>query len=519
MEKISLENAKMSDLTKVLNKFKEDGRIFSCNIEQLSKHFLNEFLDVNPFQVDFDELTKKYLENINFTKPKTNKNRSNKIFEDFFEKEDNELSIAVSNEEVFHKYICKKYLEIVREPKTELLDTYINTINDLKTIDETLNDINIKRDKIIRDNKAEEIQEKLPILHYYKELNEKAKEEVIHFLKYDIRNFALDNSIEHFLTHNFFGKTPYNYNWNPKAYLPQRPNDLANKFGELPYPAFVKLKEKYDLEDKTEFNEYLAKYVEENEILHSILDLLDKNHILFERKEIIQEALNIYQNGKKIMFANAVPPIIEGIFHDLCIICGTTDNELLSEGFQEKLNRLKKIFSWELHYEYYSFKFRIIRNKVAHGRLTIIEINQLSDMLILDLYQVTQLVSSTKLKLNKKRFIISEFNKNKSEPNYKYILEYLLYDDILLPEFYNLNQEILKIESAIKSQEFWDYLENEFNNGYEYDKHGIFHIVKRISQRKPFDMRCTAFFRKVKFNSIYDNSKAKNYIDNLINDN
>lgn len=42
------------------------------------------------------------------------------------------------------------------------------------------------------------------------------------------------------------------------------------------------------------------------------------------------------------MFANAVPPIIEGIFHDLCIICGTTDNELLSEGFQEKLNRLKK---------------------------------------------------------------------------------------------------------------------------------------------------------------------------------
>lgn len=206
MEKISLENAKMSDLTKVLNKFKEDGRIFSCNIEQLSKHFLNEFLDVNPFQVDFDELTKKYLENINFTKPKTNKNRSNKIFEDFFEKEDNELSIAVSNEEVFHKYICKKYLEIVREPKTELLDTYINTINDLKTIDETLNDINIKRDKIIRDNKAEEIQEKLPILHYYKELNEKAKEEVIHFLKYDIRNFALDNSIEHFLHIIFLAK-------------------------------------------------------------------------------------------------------------------------------------------------------------------------------------------------------------------------------------------------------------------------------------------------------------------------
>ncbi|MFY0481161.1 hypothetical protein ACI6PS_01035 [Flavobacterium sp. PLA-1-15] len=519
MKKKTLENVKMSDLTKVLNKFKEDGRIFSCSIEQLSKHFLKEFLDINPFQVDFDELTKKYLENINFTTPKTIKNRSNKIFEDFFEKKDKELSIAVTNKEDFHKYICKKYLEIVREPKSELLETYTNTINDLKTIDDTLNDISIKRDKIIRDNKAEEIQEKLPILHYYKELNEIAKEEVIHFLKYDIRNFALDNSIEHFFTHNFFGKTPYNYNWNPQAYLPQRPNDLANKFGELPYSHFLKLKEKYDLEDKTEFNEYLANYINENEIIFLINDLLDKNHILYERKEIIQEALNIYENGKKIMFANAVPTIIEGIFHDLCLVCGGSDNELLSEGFQEKLNRLKKIFSWELHYEYYSFKFRIIRNKVAHGRLTINEINQLSDMLILDLYQVAQLVSSTKLKLNKKRFIISEFNKSKSEPNYNYVVEYILYDDIVLPEFYNLNPEILIIESIIKSQEFWDYLENEFNNGYENDKHGIFYVVKKISHRKPFDVRCTVFFKNAKFDGIYDNNKAKNYINYLIKDN
>lgn len=508
----------MSDLTKVLNKFKEDGRIFSCNIEQLSKHFLNEFLDINPFQVDFEELTKMYLENINFEKPKVNKNRGNKLFDDLFDKADKEFEQAIFNEKKFHKYICKKYLEIVKEPKSELLDAYINAINDLKTIDDTLSDINTKREKILKDNKAEEIQEKLPILYYYKELNEKAKEEVIHFLKYDIKNFALDNSIDHFLTNYFFGKIPYNYNWNPKAYIPQHPNDLANKFGELPYPDFLKLKEKYNQEDKTEFNEYLTNYIKENEITFLINDLLDKNHILFDRKEIIGEALNIYENGKKIMFANAVPTIIEGIFHDLCLACGDSDNELLSEGFQEKLNRLKKIFSWELHYEYFSFKFRIIRNKVAHGRLTINEVNQLSDMLLLDLFQVTQLVSNTKLKLNKKRFVIEEFNKNLSEPNFKYIIEYILYEDVIIPTFYDLKPKIDIIESVISSQDFWDFINKEFDNGYGNDKHGIYYVVKKIVSREPFDKRCTSFFKKVKFDKLYEINKAKAYIDYIVKD-
>ncbi|WP_017494732.1 hypothetical protein [Flavobacterium sp. WG21] len=513
--KMSLENVLMGDISAVFNKFVENASIFNFSFEQLAKHFLNEFLDINTFQVSFQELVKEYLININYEESK--KSILKKELNELFGNVDEELEKAIQTESLFYKYICKKYLEIIKEPRTELLDLFMKASNDLRTIDETLSDIHLNREKVVKENIAHDVQEKLPILFHYKELNEKAKEEILYFLKYDIKNFALENSMDTFLRQYFFLRSPYNFNENHKAYKPQRPNDLANKFGDLPLPIFNKLYKKYKNTDQTDFNKDLSDFIKDGEIVSRIMDLVDKNHILFERKEIVKEALNIYESGKKIMFANAVPTIIEGVFHDLCIVCGESNNDLLSFGFQEKLNRLKKILSWELHYEYYSFKFRIIRNTVAHGRLAINEINQLSDLLLLDLHQVSQLVSSNRVKLNKKILIVKEFTNGLKEFDYKKICKYILLEDIDIPLFYKLNSNIKRIERVIKSQEFWDYLNKEFENAYESEKHGIYYVVKKLGNRKPFDVRCTTFFQKTKFQS-YDLKKALYYVNSLIED-
>jgi hypothetical protein len=311
-------------------------------------------------------------------------------------------------------------------------------------------------------------------------------------------------------------RTPYNYEWHPKSYKPRYPNDLENKFGKLPYPDFVDLCKQYK-KDKPTFYAFLKKYIVDEKIVSSIHELVQHHHILDERKEIIYETLYIYQHGAKIMFAIAVPTIIEGIFHDLCLLIGEKENDLLKEGFQYKLDKLQNQFGWELYYEYYSFRFRLFRNKVVHGRLTHIDIDELADLLLLDLYQVCELVQSDKLNLNHKRFVIDELHKNISKPDFKYLMEYLLLDKTDIPPFYKLEKQIKEVENLIIGNAFWEFLETEMDNGAEPVKHGIYLVVKVISSRKPFDKRCIKLLKKSEIKKV-DKEIANNYLKYLTRD-
>jgi len=482
---------------KILDDLLEKGILSKSDFNQISKHLLNELLDINAFDADFKELTKSYLEKIKFSELKKSIPGEQNIMKDVRKGKIKEITNVISNEKSFHKYICKKYFNLIKEPKEVLLETFMDASKDLKKIDDTLLGIRTKIENINKNGDVLKIQEQLPIFYHYKELNEKAKEKIINFLKNDIERYALDNSVDILYFFKTFGDIAYSYRWNPDSYIPQRPDALINKFPEMPYPEFQKVCELYKKEDGTEFNQYLADYITENDIIFAVGDLIEKHHLLDMRKEIIDEALTIYANGKKIMFSNTVPSIIEGIFHDICILTGSDDNILLNEGFQQKVNRLEKIYGWELHYEYYSFKFRLIRNKVAHGRLEPTEISRTADLLLLDLYHACKLVFHTKLKFNQKRFVIEEFNKDLSTPNYKYILEYLLNSDVEIPSFYGLQQQIQVMESTLSSDKFWEYLVDELDQKSEIKRQGINAIVKKIIYKIPKEKRCKDLFKKI----------------------
>jgi hypothetical protein len=513
--KKTLNEVTAGDVSKIFEKLKGDGLIFRCNFSQISKHLLKEFLPVNPFSVDFETLAKSYLEHIEFAKQEE-KESEHELIKSFREERNNEISTVVKNESEFHKYICKTYFDIIKEPKEELLDAFVKASEDIKEIDETLADIQNKIDEIYKNNDSTEIQEKKPILYYYQEHNEKAKAEILIFIKNEIKDYSLSNCYDNSLLSGLMMRTPYSYKWNPKSYKPRYPNDLENKFGELPYPAFVDLCKKYK-EDKSAFYSFLAKHISDEEIVFSTNQLVQHHHILDSRKEIIYETLNIYQHGAKIMFAVAVPTIIEGILHDLCLLVGEKENDLLKEGFQYKLDKLQSHFGWELYYEYYSFRFRLFRNKVSHGRLTKVDVDQLADLLLLDLYQVFKLVQSDKLHLNQKRFVIDELNKNLSKPDFKYLMQYLLLDKTEIPPFYGLDRQIEEVEKLIVGNDFWEFLETEMDRGGDPVKHGIYMVVKVISSRKPFDKRCTKIFKKAGIEKA-DKEIANHYLKYLTRD-
>jgi len=478
-----------ADLSALFDKLKEEDLIFRCSFAQIAKHFLGNFLPVNTFAADFTTLKESYVDIV-----KTDKKPALKIGDKEMLLEDD----IPEKEQQFYKYICKKYLDLQKEPKEALLDAYEQAIQDFKEIDETLINIQSRLDEITKKNDPLEIQEEKPLLYYYQKHNQEAKDTILHFLKYDIKQYALSESYEQSFLSAFILRIPYNYRWNPKMYKPRTPNIFDNKFGEL------LLEEHRDLEklyrnDRPAFNSYLAHYITEQDILFSITDLLHKHHVLAQRAETINEALFIYKQSAKIMFTSAAPTIIEGIFHDLCLMAGIPENELMqsSSGFQFKLDKLNDLLGLPLSYEYYSFQFRLLRNKVAHGRLSKTDVNEMADLMLLDLLHVCKLVFNTKFGLNQKLFLIDELYKTREKPEYKYLLEYILLDKVKIPSFYELDEKMKAVEALIEDESFWSFLAGEIDKGGEHIQHGIFSILIMLSKRNPAEQRTKALKKQI----------------------
>ena len=239
--------------------------------------------------------------------------------------------------------------------------------------------------------------------------------------------------------------------------------------------------------------------------------------MLNERKDIISAVIRSYKTGNEIIFANALPSIIEGIIHDLCLLIGEDENKLLREGLKYKLDKLLNVFDYELYYEYYCFQFRLFRNKVAHGGLKTIEVKELINLLLLDLHQICKLVFSTKLKLNQKMAVINKLNDPLSRTNFKDVLKYILLIEIDVPSFYKLESQIAEIEKTISSNEFWMFLEDEIELNGDSGNHSIHLILIMLKKHnsKLFGKKCKELFKKIQVEK-FDQKKADYYINNLM---
>jgi predicted nucleic-acid-binding protein len=453
---------------KAFDELKSKGLIYRCSFTQLSRHLLKKILNTE-FDTEFHELRRTFIQH---------------------DLSNDEPPI---DEQDFHKWVCRTILGLVKEPREELLEVYESAIIDLSVIDDRLKDIQTRLFNLQSEADVSQKQEWEPILRYYKEHNEEVRAEILEFIKNGSHFYALNGCYDS--KYSIQRRVPYKYAWNRESYEPKTPSDLDNKFRELPILSIRELKKDYEL-DKTVFNKKVSEYIEKCDIIQSINDLLNQHHILFGKSDIIYETLNAFSE-KKMLFANAVPTIVEGIMHDLCIEIGIDRNILLKAGFHEKLKHLLPILGNELYYEYYAFRFRLFRNKAAHGLLTKSEVEELSDLLLLDLYHVCRLVNSLYIKTNQKRHIITGLSNNFSSPDYKLLLAYLFLKDVSIPDFYKLNNQIETIEKLFSSDGFWAFLENEIKSESEEASHGIYRILEILKKRQPVDSRCKALFSKL----------------------
>lgn len=210
----------------------------------------------------------------------------------------------------------------------------------------------------------------------------------------------------------FSGDMPYLYSRGLIArqefdvYNIKNLTELSNKFLDLPPNAYHEIKELFT-NNKDEFYAIAKEYIsvgfnENNGLFDKIENLIQTNHIIANRKEILLTIINHYKGRNFISVINMLPMQIEGIFHDICLEIGIDESRLDIASINEKLRIIQSHMNHFIYFEYYSFKFPIIRNIVAHGKLIAGDIEQTAIMLMLDLLPVCELATSEDIPIIKK---------------------------------------------------------------------------------------------------------------------
>ncbi|WIF60556.1 hypothetical protein QN095_13025 [Enterobacter cloacae] len=188
-----------------------------------------------------------------------------------------------------------------------------------------------------------------------------------------------------------------------------------------------------------------------------------------------------------------LPMQIEGIFHDICSEIGIDESRLDISSINDKLRILQNNILNFIYFEYYSFKFPVIRNIVAHGKLVEADLEQEAILLILDLLPVCEMSVSQDIPVFKKIKLINASLNN----DFKSLIEYVELKDVFVPAFYNLDNDILIVESKLQSNEFWAYLRNEVKKGgvENVNDTKIVRFVRSLVGRKICSERAGEFLR------------------------
>jgi hypothetical protein len=205
---------------------------------------------------------------------------------------------------------------------------------------------------------------------------------------------------------SLFGDSPYafgrRYHMAPAdPYDVRSLDEYSNKFMDLPVSSYREFVKECKISPE-KFKEYATAYIngipgELPSVQEKLADLVERSHILFIRKQVIETMLRHFANKDYISFVSMAPLQIEGIFADICRGIGISESQLDISSLNDKLQHIDERMRSFFFFEYYSFKFPVLRNLVAHGGLVDGELEDTAIHLMLDLLPVCELTISEEL--------------------------------------------------------------------------------------------------------------------------
>ncbi|RYE22238.1 MAG: hypothetical protein EOP45_08480 [Sphingobacteriaceae bacterium] len=354
--------------------------LFTMSTEQLVKTFLTKVLCIDCFTKTFDLVRDTYI---------TDSKKEGKDKDD------------VPNEvDKFYAFVLQRHFGYWQEPKLVLAEYYDRAIKDWNEVE---NRIKVLKEEIVeikRVNNPTTNQKRLPIAFFYLKHTEIALEDITTFLKKEIHKFVLrrckypKNSIT-------WDVYPYHYYFSASAYDIKEPTMISNKFTRADSDKRKEFIDAYE-NRRQEFDEFLRKYIEDNDVLLAIRYSCETNYFFNKRREFIKEALEVYERGNYLLFSSACFLIVEGILHDICLCFAKDKSSVLGFAFQKKLDMIYEVYKIDIDYQYYSFMFRLLRNEVAHGTANPEMLRENADLLLLDLLDIIEVSKSNRILLNPK---------------------------------------------------------------------------------------------------------------------
>lgn len=473
----------------------------------LGEKFISDVVGINIKNERFDNIINNYKDHLNYS---------------------NE-SIPFNNEDDFYKYIAKEHLMLLEENVNNYIQYIDLSKSDLEKINHQIEFINTEIENIeeLKKNNGWLDAEKRyykKLLEHYREKNISASNEIFYFLSETIEIYNLSsyeykrrNIFRGFdaVSTFFVGSMPYAYSRglafkDHDIYDVKNITEMSNKFMEFPVPTHKEIKKLYDENQKDFFllsDQYIRNgWSDIKSIIEQIKIFAEENHIVAKRKDILLEIFEHYKNKHFISVVYMLPMQIEGIFHDICVEIGVNESALDISSLNEKLRKIQENFKYFIYFEYYSFRFPIIRNSVAHGKIINNNYEETAIMLMLDLLPVCELASSEKIPIIGKIKLLNKAINN----DYNALIEYLKNMVIDIPEFYQLSDKFKVIEEKYKSDEFWNYLRNEVKKQKPENIHQteIMRFINKLHGKKLCKEQSELFFKEIQ-NLIEEIKKAE----------
>lgn len=444
------ESTTVGEIFDLSAKVKIENDVFMLGKRKLAKVFIRELLDLNVSATDV-ELEAAY-------------------------KACSPREKIPENSAEFWSFVEKEYLHLEEEPKAKFTEICFRVNEDLVALAANLSYIkkelaNLEEKKKTDGRLTADERYYRNQLEYFEKKNIVAKDEIVDFMTHKLKSYAISKASVRpsfmDLGRALLGDSPYafgrRFNWaTSDPYDVRSLDSYSNKFMDLPVGGHREMVKECKSSPEN-FKEFSTVYIngipgELPSVREKLLDLVGKSHILFSRKNVIETMLRHYEAKDYISLVSMAPLQIEGIFADICREIGVSESQLDISSLNDKLQHIDGKMRSFFFFEYYSFKFPVLRNLVAHGGLVDGDLEETAIHLMLDLLPVCELAVSEDLPIIHALNLLKEASSGKAEQLVKWLD---LRKSVVIPDFYAAQDSITKAEAHYATQEFWGYLEGE----------------------------------------------------------
>jgi|GEM_PF-3351956 len=385
-----------------------------------------------------------------------------------------------------------RHFRMKNSPNEVFINLYSKCSRQLMAINDNISKLETEikdlKNKKSSSNSFYDINFKLDFSHYLLEENKETRKEIMEFISNhnQVKRHVIGLCRVDFF--RFREGTPYNYFYTFPFLEPRYPDVLFNKF----------LHSRKDQADKSTtlqlFQEgkfevlanFLKDYIATEKVIETIHSSVEFNHMLFSRKEMIYKVLEDYKKEDYLSSVHLIPPIIEGLIHDMCLEYGIPELGIHNKGLKEKMNILRKHHTMMVYdFDYYGFVFRYYRNRLMHGgKIEDKENIYLPFLFVLDLfYFCTKMVRDIQLPVNEKLDVLlklSNTRKLETTNHYDLLCDFLSLPIKDIPDIYRLEKDLEEVKKDIENNtEFHDYLKNQIRLGF-YPVESLKHIFNHI---------------------------------------